>query len=826
MAVNKVSNANRQKIISKTASALPNRPSERGYTAEQLKLYFHQFVTDNTISSLAELDRVVDEINVELGNAKTYADGIETTIMGVLDTQNFVKQIVKSSVDPSTYTAYLDYVDYAGVTHTIEIDIPPTLASRSEVETVAGDLSSLDTRESGHYDSLTDDISAIENDIDDLDTELDNAVFVSGSDLKTRENTTINPKTVASNVATPNISGSSDVEDALQKIIQVNNSQAEAITSLQNQLSKNKGYFTSVSQLPEPTGTETGEGWYAFVKVENGDDRLYIYDVDDDKWVNTDTDINGIQVINGKTGTSVTLTGDDINSTIDTNNTKTVTEHLQDLSDDLSSVENTVENLNGSNINASVIVDDVTVEDSITDHLQAIFNELATKGDADDVSTNANDIVDIKSRLDTAEGDIDDLERDLDTLEDSLASTAFSNDYDILTNKPIINDDLTNLASPITNQLYRHIGTTTSDFTQYQVYFNDGSEWHKLGEGGGTIAEIAKFFEDNPSFVYSGNPMYLKDLAGESLQSASVQAYITALLSTFDFEDAAPAQVPYDFNRWAVLQSANTTTYTIEFYIQDDGQIYSLAPNGSYVLTQTFIGFLVDKYTKSQTDTMLAQKQNNLPTPSTAGKVFTSVTSGNEVVTCWEDPTIPTLPSIHIFDNDYGIYKFTGSLLYPFATGNNNHAFSFAGQGNGGIIRIFPANKNISSSTNSTGNKGYEITVATSYVNSSSSTHSYINKYYGYIDNTNGFTRVSQWKYPAVDYLPTSMKPLFIGSYEKADASDSYYYLYGYNYSNTLFEKQQAFYSEKCYIRNNELYSNQHKVNTDTLTLTDTDIDE
>lgn len=69
MAINKVSSQARNIIKRKSAFALPDRPSEAGMSAEEIKKAFWQPVADLTDSALSEIDRVVEEVNAYIGNA-------------------------------------------------------------------------------------------------------------------------------------------------------------------------------------------------------------------------------------------------------------------------------------------------------------------------------------------------------------------------------------------------------------------------------------------------------------------------------------------------------------------------------------------------------------------------------------------------------------------------------------------------------------------------------------------------------------------------------------------------------------------------------------
>lgn len=68
MSINKVSEQDRQKILHKTVYSLPDNPSEQGYTANEIKQAMYRSIVDSADSVLAELDRLVDEINTQLNS--------------------------------------------------------------------------------------------------------------------------------------------------------------------------------------------------------------------------------------------------------------------------------------------------------------------------------------------------------------------------------------------------------------------------------------------------------------------------------------------------------------------------------------------------------------------------------------------------------------------------------------------------------------------------------------------------------------------------------------------------------------------------------------
>ena len=159
MAIKKVSQETKKVIRENSVLALPNRPSEKGYTAQQLKEYFTNLVLGDTGSSLAELDRVVQEINDLIGSIE------DTTVQKyVVDT------VVGKFVEQAPYVSLkfednkLKYTKYG------------TPAISGEIDTVPND-----------------------------------SVFFNSETLKSKSGETIYPKTTSSNV----LIGDTNVEKLL-----------------------------------------------------------------------------------------------------------------------------------------------------------------------------------------------------------------------------------------------------------------------------------------------------------------------------------------------------------------------------------------------------------------------------------------------------------------------------------------------------------------------------------------------------------------------------------------------------------------------------------
>ena len=72
--INKVSAATKSAIARKSAQTLPINPSEKGYSAEEIKRRFYQPITDSVNSALSEIDRVVEEVNATNTQIKNNMD--------------------------------------------------------------------------------------------------------------------------------------------------------------------------------------------------------------------------------------------------------------------------------------------------------------------------------------------------------------------------------------------------------------------------------------------------------------------------------------------------------------------------------------------------------------------------------------------------------------------------------------------------------------------------------------------------------------------------------------------------------------------------------
>ena len=157
MAVNKVSKETKEVIRSNSVLALPDRPTEKGYTAQQLKEYFTNLVLGDSASSLTELDRVVDEINQIIGNIedKTVQKYVVDTVIG-----KFTEQAPLISIRFEDNK--LKYTKYGNESN--EIDITPnnsvffdnetlknknnaTIYPKTTLDNIIGEIDDKNTRE-------------------------------------------------------------------------------------------------------------------------------------------------------------------------------------------------------------------------------------------------------------------------------------------------------------------------------------------------------------------------------------------------------------------------------------------------------------------------------------------------------------------------------------------------------------------------------------------------------------------------------------------------------------------------------------------------------
>ena len=123
-----------------------------------------------------------------------------------------------------------------------------------------------------------------------------------------------------------------------------------------------------------------------------------------------------------------------------------------------------------------------------------------------------------------------------------------SSDYNVLTNIPVINQDLSASGfTPVANTYYRHTGATTDTFTQGIIYLYD-TAYHKLGESGGG----ATGSQGNDALVY--NILYTGDIY--------VNHSITLLLADFNRTPVVGDTVTIfsSFNKYAVCTVTSTNS--------------------------------------------------------------------------------------------------------------------------------------------------------------------------------------------------------------------------------------------------------------------------
>lgn len=154
-----------------------------------------------------------------------------------------------------------------------------------------------------------------------------------------------------------------------------------------------------------------------------------------------------------------------------------------------------------------------------------------------------------------------------------------SNDYNALDNKPIINENLTNVSvgDLSTNTLYRHIGATDSTYTMGMIYFKQTAQdvaltplWKEWVEGaslGGTALSVVNNIIQIPAITPDLVPFVdLADMVDNTPTENSDNlitsgGVASALKGKADITDIAPAYDP-------------TSTYAVGDIVSYDGDIY------------------------------------------------------------------------------------------------------------------------------------------------------------------------------------------------------------------------------------------------------------
>ena len=105
MTVNKISNSKISAIKRKSAYALPDNPTGSGMNAEKIKNAFWTFAIDENDSIVAEIQRIIDEINTDIGSKENYSNKGVTIADNTSNTSKFptakdVADFVQSYAEP------------------------------------------------------------------------------------------------------------------------------------------------------------------------------------------------------------------------------------------------------------------------------------------------------------------------------------------------------------------------------------------------------------------------------------------------------------------------------------------------------------------------------------------------------------------------------------------------------------------------------------------------------------------------------------------------------------------------------------------------------
>lgn len=92
MTIEEISESKRKQIIKKSVDPLPNNPSKAGYKADEIKKAMFGFVTDEKDSIIAEINRIINEINFNFENID----------LSDYDTKEEVRNLIKDFITNNT----------------------------------------------------------------------------------------------------------------------------------------------------------------------------------------------------------------------------------------------------------------------------------------------------------------------------------------------------------------------------------------------------------------------------------------------------------------------------------------------------------------------------------------------------------------------------------------------------------------------------------------------------------------------------------------------------------------------------------------------------
>lgn len=105
--INEVSPETQAAIARRSAQSLPNNPSERGYSADEIKKRFYQPILDTAHSALAEINRVVRETNASISEI---VDELDNFIDSTKITESYKVELDSSSWSLNEETGLYEFI--------------------------------------------------------------------------------------------------------------------------------------------------------------------------------------------------------------------------------------------------------------------------------------------------------------------------------------------------------------------------------------------------------------------------------------------------------------------------------------------------------------------------------------------------------------------------------------------------------------------------------------------------------------------------------------------------------------------------------------------
>lgn len=614
MAINKVSETTKKRIRDKSVLALPDKPSEKGYSAQQLKEYFTNLVLGDE-SALTEIDRISEEIN-------NYLNGIENTTIKNYIIDSILSKFTEQS--PVTSIKFEDnklkYNKFGDPVITEEIDITrdnsvffndKTLKNK-DGQTILP-VTSIDNLVDTIYDSTVRDFLML------LHTRLNELTFAHTSSIQTINK---NLEAIIGGDAPDALNSIKELAEALNNNPQSLNDILQRIADINiNKVDKeigkglstndfdnsSKAFLDSLKSKDVALKTDIRT---KLSEMEDDSEHRLISDSDRYSWDSRAYkvhnhgiyDVDGLyEILQGKSNTNHTHTLESLGAESAGTSSKLISEHNKDENAHehiQQMIENVGKRIDG--INSAFTFDNLN---QLTDWFNGAYTRPDGKlpsdlyvgqyiylkdNDENDywVSETPATISNL-SILNTDKVDLDEY-----ALKDELKRVAYTGSYTDLTNKPIIPTDLSQL-----NEDDNH-----RTITKEKLELIDENK-----------EEVGKKLNSNLG-INQANKMMVTDSSGNVItaEAGSMSILVDNLESTSTTMAPTANQVRV-LNNKKLDKQQGTNNAGKELYVDNNGMISLKAAKTK-----------LSEFTNDQnfaTESFVNEKLNTIPTPDVSGQI-------------------------------------------------------------------------------------------------------------------------------------------------------------------------------------------------------------